>query len=80
MFATMVFLWCRVVLKKNEALEKLRISFFLIASICLAYGIAMEFVQKYFIPNRSFDIGDILADTVGCSIGLAYSIRRYIKK
>lgn len=54
---------------------------FLIAAILsLAYGIGMEFVQKYFIPNRSFDVGDIAADAVGCTIGFLYSWRRYIKK
>lgn len=28
-------------------------------------GIAMEYVQVNFIPDRSFDIGDIGADTIG---------------
>ena len=32
----------------------------------------MEFVQKYFIPSRDFEIGDILADVVGAAI--AYGI------
>lgn len=41
----------------------------LIAGIALSYGIAMEFVQKYWIPNRSFDVTDILADGIGCCIG-----------
>jgi VanZ family protein len=40
----------------------------------------MEFVQKYFVSNRSFDIGDILADGVGSFLGSAFSIRKYIKK
>jgi len=39
--------------------------FFLIALLATIYGILMEFVQKYFIPNRSFDIWDIFADTIG---------------
>lgn len=34
----------------------------------LLYGIAMEFVQKYFIPFRSFDLDDMLADGIGCAI------------
>ncbi len=37
----------------------------IIAITALVYGIAMEFVQKYWIPNRSFDIWDIAADGVG---------------
>ncbi len=40
----------------------------------------MEFIQKYFIPNRSFDIGDIIADGIGSAAGLLISLRMYIKK
>jgi VanZ family protein len=48
--------------------------------IFLGYGIIMEFVQKFYIPYRSFDIGDIIADAIGCSLGVLVSIRMYIKK
>ena len=44
----------------------------LVSIVALVYGIAMEFVQKYFIPNRSFSIGDILADGVGSFIPFAW--------
>jgi len=44
------------------------------------YGVIMEYVQKYFIPNRSFDIGDILADTIGSIAGLVFATKVYIKK
>ena len=37
----------------------------LVAFICTFYGVAMEFVQENWIPNRSFDVFDIAADTVG---------------
>jgi hypothetical protein len=40
----------------------------------------MEFVQKYFINNRSFDEGDIIADAAGCTLGVLFSLKRYIKK
>ena len=52
----------------------------LFAILWLVYGIAMEFVQQNFIPNRSFDVGDIIADGVGCVIGFLFSRKRYIKK
>ena len=45
----------------------------------LAYGITMEFIQQYFVVNRSFDPGDIVADAIGCIIGYWFSFR-YIKK
>jgi VanZ family protein len=50
-----------------------------IAAIALLYGIAMEYVQENFIPNRSFDIGDILADAAGSFIPVAL-LYRYIKQ
>jgi len=43
--------------------------FFVIFIIACLYGTAMEFVQKYFIPFRDFDLYDILADVVGACIG-----------
>ncbi len=41
----------------------------------VAYGTAMEFVQKYWVSNRSFDLWDIVADSVGCF--LAYGFFRW---
>jgi len=79
MFAVMVTLWCWALLKKYSVSTRLRTIFIGIGLVSLGYGIGMEFVQKYFIPNRSFDDGDIIADGVGCTLGVMYSIRRYIK-
>jgi VanZ family protein len=80
MFTIMVFLWCWAMLRLKFENEKLRKVFIAIALLWLAYGIGMEFVQKYLVANRSFDIGDIIADGVGCAVGLIYSSRRYIPK
>ena len=87
LFFVLVIAWCQFGLEKvlqrssygqkNNLRKKL---FLWIAIIALLYGIGMEFVQKYFIKNRSFDIVDVVADGVGCGIGLIYSLRRYIKK
>jgi VanZ family protein len=74
MFAIMAFLFCRGVYTK-------KLVYFIICGIaCLGYGIAMEFIQKNFIANRSFDGGDIIADGVGSLIGVLYCVRTYIKK
>lgn len=80
MFAIMVFLWCWAILKMNFDKGKLKRVFLLFAILWLLYGIGMEFVQKHFVANRSFDTGDIIADGAGCLVGLLYSISRYIKK
>ena len=59
--------------------KKIRLILWVIIA-CFLYGIAMEFVQKYFIPDRSFDIGDIAADGIGSAVGGFFAARRYIKK
>lgn len=43
--------------------------FLAIALMGCGYGIAMEFVQKYYVINRAFEWGDMLADTIGCAVG-----------
>ncbi|RYY55684.1 MAG: VanZ family protein [Chitinophagaceae bacterium] len=55
-------------------------SFIYVCITAIAYGIIMEYVQRDFIPNRSFDSGDILADGAGAVLGMLYSRYRYIKK
>lgn len=47
----------------------------IIALAGLAFGIAMEFVQKYFIAFRTCDVDDMIADGIGCLI--AYSWWRH---
>ena len=49
--------------KKNKSV------FFLIFIIACLYGTAMEYVQKYFIPFRDFDLYDIMADVAGAAVG-----------
>lgn len=80
LFAILATLWCWAMLKKKSGSSKLKTIFIWIGLICLAYGVGMEFVQKYWIPNRSFDFGDIVADGVGAFLGVIVSSKRYIKK
>ncbi|HEY1113686.1 MAG TPA: VanZ family protein [Chitinophagaceae bacterium] len=54
----------------------LRVLFFLFAF----YGIGVEIVQDLLVANRSFDIGDWIADMVGSLLGLWFWWQRYIKK
>lgn len=44
------------------------------------YGISVEIVQDQLVTNRSFDIGDWIADMVGSVLGLWFWWYRYIKK
>lgn len=53
-----------------------------LATVCLlgiGYGIAIEFVQKWCIPNRSFEALDIMADVTGAVGAFVYSYMRFIR-
>lgn len=47
-----------------------------VAILSALYGIAMEYVQKYFTTDRAFDYLDMLADTAGAF--LSYLVMRFI--
>lgn len=71
LFGSFVFLWSFYYSAKPENNNSLRHSVVILIVACL-YGTAMEYVQKYFIPNRDFDIYDIAADTVGAVAGFLF--------
>ena len=72
-FTVLIFLWCR-------ALEITALNVFVgVIIVAVLYGLMVEIVQDRFIPNRSFDLTDLVADFIGSLIGLWLWIR-YIKK
>src|SRR5690606_5027156 len=79
LFALFVILWCRVLsLKKSRA--KMTQKFVWIFLLGVFLGYAMELVQKYWIPNRDYDVWDIAADGIGALAGLLISLKMFIKK
>lgn len=46
-----------------------RNGFLLVAMAVSIYGVLVEFYQFYFIPKRSFDVYDIVADIFGAACG-----------
>ncbi len=68
-FSVLVFLMI-VGLSKQYAYVYLRKYALKISVITgIVYGIIIEIIQQ-FIPGRSFELADIVADSVGCLIGL----------
>ncbi len=63
----------------NTSKKVLWFSFCTITLLFCIYGIGIEFVQKNYIANRSFDIGDIIADVTGCVTALWLGIKKWIK-
>jgi len=71
-FCVFVVLWSFYFAAKTDKKNR-SIFFVLFMSACL-YGITMEYVQKYFIPRRDFDVEDILADVIGSALGFIISV------
>jgi VanZ family protein len=74
LFAILTFLWCRVL--AQPTVKKM----LTVAIICLLYGVAIEFIQDRWIPFRSFEAADIIADAVGSAFGFLVSKRWLLKK
>jgi VanZ family protein len=47
--------------------------------LALIYAFGVEIIQHYFIANRSFDLGDVIADMTGAAAGILFW-GWYIKK
>jgi VanZ family protein len=72
LFGGFVFLWGLYLSAKSTPPKRLLSLLFIIFILSCTYGISMEYVQKYFIPGRDFDLADIIADMIGA--GLAYGL------
>jgi len=71
LFAGLTFLTAYPFVKAQRSTKSMLIK---IAIIFTIYGVTVEFIQKYFISDRSFDITDMIADAVGCCLGYAITI------
>ncbi|HET9744569.1 MAG TPA: VanZ family protein [Chitinophagaceae bacterium] len=72
LFLVLVFLWCRAYPVKARKI------FLIITIVCILYGVVMELVQQYFIPFRSFDLRDMIANSIGAAAGYFVSAKRLI--
>lgn len=66
LFGGLTLLWC-LFLHYRSGFNR---NVFLLVLVAVSiYGVAVEFFQFYFIPNRSFDVYDIVADVCGALCG-----------
>jgi|SRR5450432_829077 len=82
LFGSFVFLWSFYYASKQDMNHRNQ-RFIRILIIACLYGTAMEYIQKYFIPNRDFDEYDILADIIGALGGyiiIRFTFPRQIKQ
>ena len=78
LFAILILTWCWYYSRKKGSVAINKKLFFIISMFGFLYGIGTEIIQEFFIPFRSFEIPDIIADGVGVSAGYIISIRRFI--
>ncbi|HXB07312.1 MAG TPA: VanZ family protein [Puia sp.] len=73
LFGGFVFLWSLYMASKPVRLKRLLLAFFCFYLLSNGLGIALEYVQKYWIPGRDYDLGDIIADMFGAGFGYGFS-------
>src|SRR6478609_10403519 len=69
LFAVMILLWCLPLFQRPAFTSRIPSLLIIIPSAFFGYSILVEFIQHFFIPGRSFDLMDILADALGCVVG-----------
>ncbi len=68
-FAVLTFLWSRVGTVNSKS-ELKNVNFFTNYLVFgIIFAILVEYLQR-FVPNRSFDLGDIVANIIGGTIGI----------
>jgi len=73
LFTVLVALWCLPLINRISEMSRLRNLFIWITVGFIGYGIVIEFIQGNFIPYRTFGIDDMVADAIGCGIGLLFA-------
>ena len=79
MFFVLTVLFCYPFILYNTSGKIIKSWFFKVTISAIVYGIIMEFVQKYLVYGRSFDVIDIVFDAIGSVAGLIV-INRYFNK
>lgn len=78
-FAVLAFLFMRPIAKSSIPAREKWHSFIKIAIATAIWGLTTELIQKFFIPSRSFDLADLLADVIGGIIAMFYCKRYFLK-
>lgn len=79
LFAGLVFLFIYPVSKLSWALSLKKNTSIKITLAGLIWALTTELIQKYFIPDRSFDMFDLAADTFGILMAYAWCRIKYLK-
>ena len=80
LFGGFVVLWSLYYASINTQQKNFLPQVLTITFISIFIGVVLEFVQADYIPNRSFDRGDIMADIIGSALAVVYIFFTEIKK
>jgi len=72
MFAVMTFLFLMPIGDSSMYKKEKRHYFIRIAVSACLWGLTTEFIQKFYVPSRSFDLLDWAADSLGVLIAWIY--------
>ena len=78
LFSILAFLFMLPLGKSEINQQNKFILIFKIAISVSIWGLTTEFIQKFFIPGRSFDLLDWVADSVGVLLGLLAFRKLYL--
>lgn len=79
MFSILAFLFMMPFCKSNATKKNKWVYIIKIALAASIWGLTTEFIQKFFIPARSFDLLDWAADSLGVAFALLVCKRFYLK-
>lgn len=79
LFAVLAYLFMNPVMRSALPEKGKKNWFIRIALASVVYGITTEYIQKFFIPGRSFNLTDWLADALGGIFVLIWYMVRFKK-
>ncbi len=78
LFGILTFLWIKPFAISNIVYtQKLQACIKITMSI-IVWGLTTEYIQKYFIPFRAFDLWDWAADSIGAALAFAVCYKMYL--
>jgi hypothetical protein len=79
MFGGLTFLFSWPAYNSDFSTRK-RINYFIkIAIAASIWGLTIEFIQRFYIVGRSFDLLDWAADSLGALIALWFCLKKFVK-
>lgn len=79
MFFVLTWLFYRPFKTMKMSVNEKQKWFFVIAVSAIVYGTLMEFVQLFFVANRSFEMADILVDALGAMLAFIIGRKRMME-